>query len=67
MLLPPLVRRELQLKTMRSGALVAEIEFSPLYSKRRWDNDPALASIQLAQEDIAWADHLVIVYPLGLG
>ena len=34
---------------------------------REWEWKPASASIERAQRAIAWAEHLVIVFPLWLG
>lgn len=46
---------------------VAQIDFPLLRSKEEWDNGPVPEAIKAAQADIAWANHLLIVYPLWLG
>lgn len=46
---------------------VAELEFSLLRSQEDYESGQAPDTLRQAQEDIAWADHLVIFYPLWLG
>jgi putative NADPH-quinone reductase len=46
---------------------VAELDFPVLRTKADWESGSPLPAIQSCQEAIAWADHLVIVYPLWLG
>ena len=46
---------------------VARLEFPLLRSAKAWEKDAPVAAIRGAQETIAWADHLVIVFPLWLG
>jgi len=46
---------------------VADLHFALLRSKRDWENASPPAAIAEAQETLAWADHLVIIYPLWLG
>lgn len=46
---------------------VAELEFPLLKSRNDWTEGPAPPAIAAAQDEIAWADHLVIIYPLWLG
>jgi putative NADPH-quinone reductase len=46
---------------------VAEIEFPLLRSAKDWEQNEAAPAIRHCQETIAWADHLVIIYPLWLG
>lgn len=46
---------------------VAELEFPLLRSKDDFDSGRPAESIREAQGVIAWADHLVVVYPLWLG
>lgn len=46
---------------------VAELAFDLLRSKTQWDTAPAPESLRPAQDDIAWAQHIVIVFPLWLG
>ena len=46
---------------------VARLDFPILRSKKEWDAGtlpPALAAVQ---RDIAWAEHLVLIFPLWLG
>ena len=46
---------------------VARLRFPLLASARDWEKGAPPAAIRRAQRDIAWADHLVIVFPLWLG
>ena len=46
---------------------VAELDLPPLRNKEEWENGAPSAAIRSCQAAIAWADHLVIVYPLWLG
>jgi putative NADPH-quinone reductase len=46
---------------------IAEIEFPILRSAQSWESGEPPSEIRRCQETIAWADHLVIVYPLWLG
>ena len=46
---------------------IARLEFPLLRSQQAWDKEPAPAGLAAAQQDIAWAQHLVIVFPLWLG
>lgn len=46
---------------------VARLDFPLLRSKEEFYNGPVPAVLQPAQEAIASADHLVIIYPLWLG
>lgn len=46
---------------------VAELEFPLLRSAKAWQGTDAIPDIQDAQNAVAWADHLVILYPLWLG
>ena len=46
---------------------VAALDFPLLRSKDEWEGQPCPASLQPAQEDIRWADHIVILFPLWLG
>jgi len=45
---------------------VAALDFPVLRTPEEWDAAPPPA-VRAAQEAIAWADHLLIVYPLWLG
>lgn len=46
---------------------VAELDFPLLRSAKSWQGTEVIPDIQQAQERVAWADHLVILYPLWLG
>ncbi len=46
---------------------VARLEFPLLRSKQEFDSGELPAAIREAQGHIAWAEHIVIVYPLWLG
>lgn len=47
---------------------VAALGIPPLHSKAEWDQaPPGEGPIREAQDLLAWADHLLIVYPLWLG
>lgn len=46
---------------------VADLDFPLLRERAEWEESPPPAAITRAQQDVAWAEHLVIVYPLWLG
>jgi putative NADPH-quinone reductase len=47
---------------------IAKLDFPLLTSKADWDaNEAPPLALRSAQSDIAWADHLVIFFPLWLG
>ena len=46
---------------------VANLAFDLLESRAEWEEGPLPPTIAKAQKDIAWAEHLVIFYPLWLG
>lgn len=46
---------------------IASKPFELVRSKEDWGSGPVPSEIQSAQETIAWADHLLVVYPLWLG
>jgi putative NADPH-quinone reductase len=46
---------------------VAELEVPLLRSQCEWDHAGLTNTLAAAQRDIAWANHLVIIYPLWLG
>jgi len=46
---------------------VADLDFPLLRSKRDWDSAAPPPAIAEAQQVLAWAEHLVIIYPLWLG
>jgi putative NADPH-quinone reductase len=46
---------------------VAQLNFSLLRNQAGWNSGPPPVALLEAQTAIAWADHLVIVFPLWLG
>ncbi len=46
---------------------LADMDIPFLRSAEEWSKSEPSAAIAAAQADIAWADHLVIIYPLWLG
>jgi len=46
---------------------VAHLDFPLLRSKKKWDVGAVPAALASVQQDIAWADHLVLIFPLWLG
>lgn len=46
---------------------LARLDFPFLRSKEDWENGPLPAGLVAAADLIAWADHLVLVFPLWLG
>ncbi len=46
---------------------VAELDFDLLTSKQEFETGNVCSDIKTAQEEILWADHIVIIYPLWLG
>lgn len=46
---------------------VAGLDFPLLRSQREWEQGALPATLQAAQDDIAWAEHLVFFFPLWLG
>ena len=46
---------------------VAALDFPLLRSKREWEHGPLPPALKPAQDDIAWAQHLVLLFPLWLG
>jgi putative NADPH-quinone reductase len=46
---------------------VAKLDFPLLRSQREWQHEPLPPSLEQAQADIAWAQHLVLFFPLWLG
>lgn len=46
---------------------VARLDFPLLHNAQEWEWKPPAESIAAAQQAIAWAGHLVILYPLWLG
>ncbi len=46
---------------------VARLDFPLLRTRQEWDDGEPAPDIREAQASIAWAEHLVLVYPLWLG
>jgi putative NADPH-quinone reductase len=46
---------------------VATLDFPLLRTREEWETRPAPAAIRSCQDDVRWAEHLVIVFPLWLG
>jgi putative NADPH-quinone reductase len=46
---------------------VASLEFPLLRSQHAWEKEPLPDGLRQAQQDIAWAEHLVLFFPLWLG
>jgi putative NADPH-quinone reductase len=46
---------------------VADLAFDLIESRAKWEKGSPPPAIAEAQDDIAWAEHLVIFYPLWLG
>lgn len=46
---------------------IAEMDIPILRARKGWETESAPADIHHAQDCIAWAEHLVILYPLWLG
>lgn len=46
---------------------VSGVDFPILRNREEWESEAVEVGIRASQVDIAWADHLVIIYPLWLG
>ena len=46
---------------------IAEIDFPLLCTQKDWEKGIVPASLKPAQDDIAWAEHIVFFFPLWLG
>lgn len=46
---------------------VGKLEFPLIRSKEQWENDPVPASLKVAQNDLLWAEHWALFYPIWLG
>lgn len=46
---------------------VAQLDFSFLRTREEWEEAPPAEPIRRVQDDIGWADHMAIFYPLWLG
>jgi len=49
------------------GIVVSELEFPLLRTSEDYRSGMPTATIRRCQEDLAWADHVVILFPLWLG
>lgn len=48
-------------------ATPAQLDFPLLRSQHEWEHAPVPPGLQKAQDDIAWAEHLVLFFPLWMG
>lgn len=48
-------------------ATPAQLDFPLLRSQQEWEHGPLPAGLRKAQDDIAWAQHLVLFFPLWMG
>jgi putative NADPH-quinone reductase len=46
---------------------VAGLDFPLLRSQHAWEKEPLPPALQQPQQDIAWAEHLVLFFPLWMG
>lgn len=46
---------------------LSEIDFPLLRSQKEWEEGQVPATLKPAQDDIAWAEHIVFFFPLWLG
>jgi putative NADPH-quinone reductase len=46
---------------------LAQLDFPLLSSQKEWETGQVPASLKPAQDDIAWAEHIVFFFPLWLG
>jgi len=46
---------------------IAALDLPPLRSRADWQSGAMPESVEAAQGDIEWADHVVLIYPLWLG
>jgi putative NADPH-quinone reductase len=46
---------------------IARLDFPLLRSQRAWEQEPVPPGLAEAQQDIAWAQHIVFFFPLWLG
>jgi putative NADPH-quinone reductase len=46
---------------------VARLDFPLLRSQHEWEHGPLPPALQSAQDDIAWAQHVVLFFPLWMG
>jgi putative NADPH-quinone reductase len=48
-------------------ATPAQLDFPLLRSQKEWEHGPLPQALQKAQDDIAWAQHLLLFFPLWMG
>ncbi|WP_298832948.1 NAD(P)H-dependent oxidoreductase [uncultured Piscinibacter sp.] len=48
-------------------ATPAQLDFPLLRSQKEWEQGPLPLALQKPQDDIAWAQHLVLCFPLWMG
>ena len=48
-------------------AVLAKLDFPLLQSQHEWEHGSLPPSLAKAQADIAWAEHLLLIFPLWLG
>lgn len=46
---------------------LAELDFPVLASRRDWESETPCPAIVALQDELTWAEHVVIIYPLWLG
>ncbi len=46
---------------------VGQLEFPLIRNKMEWENDPLPAELAEAQNDLLWAEHWALFYPIWLG
>jgi putative NADPH-quinone reductase len=46
---------------------LAQLDFALLRSQQEWEHGSLPATLQTAQDDIAWAQHIMLFFPLWLG
>lgn len=46
---------------------LADLDVPPLTSRAEWESQTPSPAVAAVQDDLLWAEHLVIIYPLWLG
>lgn len=46
---------------------LSDLDFPVLRSRNDWEEGPTPAAVLALQDQLAWAEHIVIIYPLWLG
>jgi putative NADPH-quinone reductase len=46
---------------------IGSLEFPILRTRQEWESGPTPDAIRRCQDDVVWAEHIVIVFPLWLG